>query len=68
MKTPKKSTRKPVSNIRDTARNTFADPGNEKAKNRYLDDDYEDMDDDMDGGLNDFDKFDDLDVDNEDDY
>lgn len=68
MKTPKKPTGKPVSNIRDTARNTFSDPGNEEAKNRYLDDDDDDMDDDMDGGLNDFDKFDDLDVDNEDDY
>ncbi len=68
MKTPKKTSKITAPNMRDTAKNSIIDPVNDKSRSRYLDDDDDDFDDDMDGGLNDFDKFDDLDIDNEDDY
>lgn len=53
--------------MRTTDQNSITDPVNDQSRSMYLDDD-DDFDEDMDGGLDDFDKFDDLDIDNEDDY
>lgn len=69
MNTPRKSLKNPAQGLQNPAERSFSDPGNDKSKKRFVDDDDDDFDDDIDGGLNDFDKFDDLDVDNdEEDY